>query len=79
MILFIFNDELILSILSDVYFILGSRNRYRKYRTNYARDLDQIHEDIKKAKEISDETILKIQEWNEDLPGFGQYYCIPCA
>ncbi|POG70304.1 hypothetical protein GLOIN_2v1618384, partial [Rhizophagus irregularis DAOM 181602=DAOM 197198] len=59
----------------------GNRDKYRKYRTrNYAKDLDQVHEDIKKVTENGgDETILKIQEWNEDLPGLGQYYCIPCA
>ncbi|CAI2184049.1 19302_t:CDS:2 [Funneliformis geosporum] len=57
----------------------GIRDQYRKYRTrNYAKDLDQIHEDLKKVKEHGDE-ILKNQEWNEDLPGLGQFYCIPCA
>ncbi|RIA92048.1 hypothetical protein C1645_86773 [Glomus cerebriforme] len=59
----------------------GIRDQYRKYRTrNYAKDLDQIQEDIKKVKENGgDETILKPQEWNEDLPGLGQFYCISCA
>ncbi|CAG8486966.1 583_t:CDS:2 [Funneliformis caledonium] len=60
-------------------YAIGIRDHYRKYRTrNYAKDLDQIHEDIKKVKEHGDE-ILKIQDWNEDLPGLGQFYCIPCA
>ncbi|GES88426.1 zinc finger protein 593-like [Rhizophagus clarus] len=49
----------------------GNRDQYRKYRTrNYAKDLDQIHEDVTKVTENGgDETILKLQEWNEDLPG----------
>ena len=60
--------------------LIGIRDQYRKYRTrNYARDLDQIQEDIKKVKEHGDDTILKVKEWNEDLPGLGEFYCVSCA
>ncbi|KAF7732862.1 Bud site selection protein 20 [Apophysomyces ossiformis] len=54
----------------------GIRDQYRKYRTrNYARDLDQIHEDIK--PENVDK--LKNQPIDTDKPGLAQNYCVECA
>ncbi|KAI8378047.1 uncharacterized protein BYT42DRAFT_572534 [Radiomyces spectabilis] len=52
------------------------RDTYRKYRTrNYARDLDQIHEDVKPENAGK----LKNQPVDPDKPGLGQHYCIECA
>ncbi|KAI9484667.1 hypothetical protein BDB00DRAFT_125225 [Zychaea mexicana] len=51
----------------------GIRDIYRKYRTrNYARDLDQIHDDIK--PENVDK--YKNQALDPDKPGLGQNYCV---
>nr|CAG8458482.1 13948_t:CDS:2 [Entrophospora candida]CAG8509567.1 3094_t:CDS:2 [Entrophospora candida] len=58
------------------------RDHYRKYRTrNYTKDLDQIHEDLKK---LTDEKMMRIEEKiesgsGEKLPGSGKFYCIHCA
>mmetsp|Transcript_35121 Transcript_35121/g.76891 ORF Transcript_35121/g.76891 Transcript_35121/m.76891 type:complete len:108 (-) Transcript_35121:130-453(-) len=50
------------------------RKNTKKYATkNRTRDIDQIHEDLKKPESF---TKLPI---NEDLPGDGQFYCISCA
>ncbi|KAL4472225.1 hypothetical protein ABPG72_013858 [Tetrahymena utriculariae] len=49
---------------------------HRTFKTrHYKRDQDQVHEDIKPENQ---EKWLN-QEVNEDLPGLGQHYCIPCA
>jgi bud site selection protein 20 len=42
---------------------------------HYARDLDQIADDIKPENAEK----LKSQAKDEELPGQGQYYCIQCA
>lgn len=41
----------------------------------YTKDIDQIHDDLvpEKAAELSNQPL------DEDLPGLGQFYCIPCA
>ncbi|CAG8542499.1 2166_t:CDS:2 [Paraglomus occultum] len=53
------------------------RDQYRKYRTrNYAKDIDQIHEELKKLDE--NEAVMS-QELDEDLPGGGQFHCVECA
>lgn len=54
----------------------GIRDIYRKYRTrNYARDLDQIHEDLKPENLEK----IKNQPLDPDKPGLGQNYCVECA
>ncbi|KAL7747662.1 hypothetical protein RI367_006951 [Sorochytrium milnesiophthora] len=40
---------------------------------NRTKDLDQIHDDLKKKE------ALKTQEPNIELPGLGQHYCVECA
>lgn len=39
------------------------------------KDLDQIHVDLLPENAIK----LKTQELDPDLPGLGQFYCIPCS
>ncbi|KAI9296542.1 hypothetical protein K502DRAFT_364103 [Neoconidiobolus thromboides FSU 785] len=52
------------------------RDNSRKYRTRArTRDLDQIHDDLKEGKKES----LLNQEFNPDLPGAGQFYCVECS
>ena len=46
-----------------------------KKTKNYRRDIDQIHDD-NKAENI--EKYMN-QPINDQLPGFGQFYCISCA
>ncbi|WPG97335.1 Zinc finger protein bud20 [Acrodontium crateriforme] len=40
------------------------------------RDLDQVHADLHKPKHLKQYQDTKAKE---DLPGFGEYYCIECA
>lgn len=40
------------------------------------RDLDQIHADLRSKRHLEQYTETKAPE---DLPGFGQWYCIECA
>ncbi|KAG0327388.1 hypothetical protein BGZ99_007718 [Dissophora globulifera] len=54
----------------------GIRDIQRKYRTKrYMRDLDQIHDDIQPENASKFEK----PELDPELPGLGQFYCIPCA
>ncbi|KAF9356111.1 hypothetical protein BGX34_010094 [Mortierella sp. NVP85] len=54
----------------------GIRDIQRKYRTRgYMRDIDQIHDDIQPENAAKFEK----PELDPDLPGMGQFYCIPCA
>ncbi|KAG0230691.1 hypothetical protein BGW42_000809 [Actinomortierella wolfii] len=54
----------------------GIRDIQRKYRTRqYMRDIDQIHDDIQPENAHKFEK----PEMDPDLPGMGQFYCIPCA
>ncbi|GJJ73854.1 bud site selection protein 20 [Entomortierella parvispora] len=54
----------------------GIRDIQRKYRTKrYMRDLDQIHGDIQPENAAKFEK----PELDPELPGLGQFYCIPCA
>jgi len=58
-------------------FYIGIRDQYRKYRTrNYAKDLDQIHEELKK---LDEKEAVMSQELDHDLPGGGQFHCVECA
>ena len=41
----------------------------------YTKDIDQIHDDLVPEKSAQ----LANQPIDEDLPGLGQFYCIPCA
>eukprot|EP00827_Trimyema_finlayi_P001991 TRINITY_DN1937_c0_g1_i1.p2 TRINITY_DN1937_c0_g1~~TRINITY_DN1937_c0_g1_i1.p2 ORF type:complete len:141 (+),score=52.00 TRINITY_DN1937_c0_g1_i1:33-425(+) len=49
-------------------------HRERKTK-HYSRDIDQIYEDIKPENSKNYENL----PFEEDKPGFGQFYCIPCA
>lgn len=42
---------------------------------HYAKDIDQIHEDLRPGKVEK----LEHQQKDEDLPGQGQFYCVQCA
>lgn len=42
---------------------------------HYAKDIDQIHDDLKPGKVEK----LESQQKDEDLPGQGQFYCVQCA
>lgn len=56
--------------------IPGPRDISRAARTRArTKDLDQIHQDL----QPHNATKLKNQEIDEDKPGLGQHYCIPCA
>ncbi|CAG8449083.1 6171_t:CDS:2 [Ambispora leptoticha] len=66
----------------------GIKDYSKKYRTRkYTKDLDQIHEDLKKSQEkTNNEKLNQEQEQQQlphdidpDLPGLGQHYCIACA
>lgn len=47
----------------------------RNYRKNNLKDLDEVHDTIRKA---ADEQPKQL-EVNEDLPGSGQWYCVECS
>ena len=40
------------------------------------RDIDQIQDDVRKEEEEGKKLEF---EHDEDLPGMGQHYCVPCA
>merc|ERR1712014_320923 len=40
-----------------------------------SKDIDQVHDDLKHAHKFNPGELPQ----NEDLPGMGQFYCIPCA
>eukprot|EP01068_Selenidium_serpulae_P008926 Selendium_serpulae@DN5105_c0_g2_i3.p2 len=50
----------------------GTRKYKRGVRNlkNRGRDIDQVHEDLKKGITIEEDT---------DLPGCGKFYCVSCA
>lgn len=54
--------------------IRGSLSKKKTRR--HTRDLDQVHADIASKKHLQQHLDLKAPE---DLPGFGQFYCIECA
>ncbi len=59
----------------------NSANKKKKYKKalstkNRPKDIDQIQDEIKK-EEVTGEA-MKF-EIDEDLPGLGQFYCVPCA
>jgi bud site selection protein 20 len=53
----------------------------KQYRKSHAtksrkRDIDQIQDDLKKETAVG----VKLEfEYDEDLPGLGQFYCTPCG
>jgi bud site selection protein 20 len=47
-----------------------------KKTRRHTRDLDQIHSDINVPKHLEKFVATKARE---ELPGFGQFYCTPCA
>jgi bud site selection protein 20 len=56
----------------------GSRSKLKKYKRacltkHRAKDLDQIQDDIAKAKETG--TDLSTMPFDDELPGGGQFYC----
>merc|ERR1712070_856768 len=48
----------------------------KKKRT---RDIDQVHDDLKTPEKFMPKADGGDLEMDEDLPGMGQFYCIPCA
>ncbi|KAI3634007.1 hypothetical protein MIR68_007611 [Amoeboaphelidium protococcarum] len=58
------------------------RDNYRKFRTRArVKDLDQIHEDLKKlTRSSNDGTPVEAEvKFNVDLPGGGLHPCVHCA
>merc|ERR1712125_28749 len=53
--------------------IKGKASVLAKKRTT--RYIDQVHDDLKVPHKFSPGVLEK----DEDLPGLGQFYCIPCA
>lgn len=51
---------------------MGQIKRARARR----RDVEQVHEDLESAASVER---LQNQPVDEDKPGLGQFYCIPCA
>lgn len=39
----------------------------------HTRDIDQVHDDLKDMEKF------QVMPHDEDLPGDGQFYCVPCA
>ena len=62
----------------------GSRNNTKKNKQFKkgsktwcrARDIDQIQDDLEKAKTTGKDMCFEV---DDDLPGLGQFYCIHCA
>lgn len=48
----------------------------KKKTRRHTRDLDQIHADVASKKHLQQYHDTKAPE---DLPGFGQWYCVPCS
>lgn len=64
--------------------VRNSRKRMTKNKTyrkahstkRRRRDVDQIQDDLKKEEETGEKLPF---EYDEDLPGLGQFYCTPCG
>lgn len=54
--------------------IRGAQSKKKTRR--HTRDLDQIHADVASKKHLQQ---YKDTKALEDLPGFGQWYCVECA
>lgn len=54
--------------------IRGAQSKKKTRR--YTRDLDQVHADLASKKHLQQYHDTKAPE---DLPGFGQFYCVECA
>lgn len=54
--------------------IRGAKSKKKTRR--YTRDLDQIHADVASKKHLQQYIDTKAPE---DLPGFGEWYCVECA
>lgn len=54
--------------------IRGSKSKSKTRR--YTRAIDQVHDDVKDPKHLSQYKDTKVAE---DLPGLGQHYCVECA
>jgi bud site selection protein 20 len=55
------------------------RNKVNKCHNRLSsklKDLDQIYEEVNNPKMFDS---LVQQPVDPDLPGFGQFYCVPCA
>lgn len=48
----------------------------KKKTRRYTRDIDQIHADVASKRHLEQHLETKAPE---DLPGFGQWYCVECA
>lgn len=48
----------------------------KKKTRRYTRDLDQIHADVASKRHLQQ---YKDTKALEDLPGFGEWYCVECA
>ena len=55
--------------------IVRGANSKKKTR-RHTRDLDEIHADLQSKRHLQ---LYLDTKAPEDLPGFGQYYCTPCA
>mmetsp|Transcript_16719 Transcript_16719/g.33342 ORF Transcript_16719/g.33342 Transcript_16719/m.33342 type:complete len:125 (-) Transcript_16719:58-432(-) len=60
----------------------GSRSKIKKYKRacltkHRAKDIDQIQDEVAKAKSEGDTNCTRLSqvEFDEDLPGGGQYFC----
>ncbi|KAF2660612.1 hypothetical protein K491DRAFT_688059 [Lophiostoma macrostomum CBS 122681] len=54
--------------------IRGTKSKKKTRR--YARDLDQVHSDLRSERHLAQ---FKDTKAVEDLPGLGQWYCKECA
>ena len=54
--------------------IRGPKSKSKTRR--HTRDLDQVHADLLSKKHLEKYTETKAKE---DLPGFGEWYCVECA
>lgn len=53
------------------------KTNHKKYKTRRKkRDVDEVFEDLTSAEKIQR---LKHQQYDEDKPGLGQYYCLQCS
>ena len=48
----------------------------KKKTRRYARDLDQVHGDVRDARQLA---ARRAQYAAADLPDLGRWYCAPCA
>jgi hypothetical protein len=54
--------------------IRGAKSKKKTRR--HTRDLDQIHADVQSERHLE---LYKETKMAEELPGLGQWYCLPCA